>query len=198
VIKVAAIVEGYGDVAAMPTLIAKAAAMFDKTDIASNPIRAGEWAGLSRNGEFEKHLELAARRECDLILTVLDLDDGCPVENVALARQRIDNWRGTRSVRSEIVFLPREYETLFLLAPSCFGTFDERLIPSNPDSIRGAKERIKPIIGRRYKETQDQLSFTKKVDTFELYHNSKTFRRLCKALLNVSYNQMDGLIGAGA
>jgi len=146
---VAAIVEGYGDVQAVPALIAKTSILLGNPAIASDPIRAGEWKLLRRPGVVEGYLELAASRQWDLILVVLDLEDDCAMAEAAVARERVEQWKDGRDIKVEIVFMVREYETLFLWCPTCLPVSDNALLPANPDAIRGAKERVKQVANRK-------------------------------------------------
>ena len=187
----AAIVEGYGDVQAVPALIAKTSILLGNPAIASDPIRAGEWKLLRRPGVVEGYLELAASRQWDLILVVLDLEDDCAMAEAAVARERVEQWKDGRDIKVEIVFMVREYETLFLWCPTCLPVSDNALLPANPDAIRGAKERVKQVANRRYKETQDQLRYTQSLDIPVLYGVSRSFRRFCKAISGVEYDILD-------
>lgn len=193
-IRVAAIVEGYGDVQAVPSLIAKTSNLLGSPAVASDPIRAGEWKLLRRPGIIEDYLELAATRQWDLILVVLDLEDDCAMAEAASARERIELWKNGRDIKVEIVFMVREYETLFLWCPSCLPVSNNAALPADPDNIRGAKERVKQLTARRYKETQDQLRYTQSLDIAVLYKACRSFRRFCKALSGVDYDVLDLMI----
>ena len=190
-IRVAAIVEGYGDVQAVPALVAKTAKALGQPSIASDPIRAGEWKLLRRAGILEKYLDLAASREWDMILVVLDLEDDCARSESDSARTRIENWKSGRDLSVEIVFMVREYETLFLWSPSCLSIPENTNLPADPDQIRGAKEKVKSLTGRRYKETQDQLRYTQLLDLTKLYVSCRSYRRFCKALIGVDYDVLN-------
>lgn len=190
----AAIVEGYGDVQAVPSLIAKTSNLLGSPAVASDPIRAGEWKLLRRPGIIETYLELAASRQWDLILVVLDLEDDCAVAEAAQARERIEQWKDGRDLKVEMVFMVREYETLFLWCPSCLPLTGNVVLPANPDAVRGAKERVRQVTSRRYKETQDQLKYTQSLDISVLYGVSRSFRRFCKALSGVDYDILDLMI----
>ena len=161
---VVAIVEGYGDFQAVPALIAKIGVALELGTIAPNPNRAGEWKALLQPGKLEKNLDLAATRAAAKIVVILDLDDGCEKQEQECFDKRVEAWKNGREIDVQIVFFVREYETLFLQCPKCLSNFDEEAFPTNPLLIRGAKERIKKLIGRRYRETQDQLLFTKQLD----------------------------------
>lgn len=180
--RLASIVEGYGEIEAAPTLIARLGDHLGIPSVSPKPIRAGEWKGLKKAGQSERYLELAHSREADVILVLMDLEDDCPVAESENVKDRIGVWKAGRDIKVELCFLVREYETIFLQAPSCLGQYDEAHLPSNPEAIRGAKERIKLITGRRYKETQDQLILTKLLDIGTALENSRSLRRLKNVL----------------
>ncbi|RYF41197.1 MAG: DUF4276 family protein [Cytophagaceae bacterium] len=193
-IKVAAIVEGYGDFHSVPSLIAKIGVALGVPAIAPNPIRSGEWKKLRRPGDLEKSLDIAASRNPDLILILLDLEDDCVVSELQSHQKRITEWLSGRSIRIEFAFIVREYESIFLSAPSCLGEIDLAKLPHEPESERDAKGHIKRVTGRRYKETQDQERLTKALDVSEAYRGSRSFRRLCKAVTGLSYASIELLM----
>ena len=184
--KICCIAEGYGDVDALPSLIAKTGAIEDRIIISPEPIRAGEWPKVKRAGVLERLLDLASSRNWDHILMVLDLDDGCPVEEHAHAMERVNTWLNGRDILVSVVFLNREYETLFLQEPSCLGDVETQMIPNDPTTIRGAKGLVKRLIGRRYKETTDQKEITERLDLVSLEISSRSFRKLKKEILRNS------------
>ena len=184
--RVCAIVEGFGDVDAIPHLIAKIGAYHETVIVSPDPIRAGEWPRVKRAGELERLLGLAASRKWDQILIVLDLDDDCPVEEAALARERINNWLNGRDIVVSVVFFEREYETLFLHDPGCLGDVDLTKVPADPASLRDAKGPLKGLIGRRYKETSDQKRFTEKLSVDHLLENCRCFQKLHKEVSRVT------------
>lgn len=190
-IRIAAVVEGYGDVQALPVLLGRIGGQLGQSFIASDPIRAGEWKLLKGLGRLEKSLDLAHSRRPDLILVALDLDDGCVLQELQHAEQRINDWKNGRTIEVEVAFLAREYETMFLHAAASLNLPNSSAIPQNPDMIRGAKERMKDIMGRRYRETQDQRAFSGSVDLTLLYNASRPFRRLCRAVSGMDYATLD-------
>lgn len=186
--------EGYGDAQAVPTLVAKTGLHFGYPAIAPDPIRAGEWKLLRRAGVLEKYLDLAASRNWDKILVVLDLEDDCAVSEAEAASRRVMEWMGQRDLDVEIIYLVREYETLFLWCPEALGNIDRQNLPADPEGVRGAKERVTLLTGRRYKETQDQLRYTQALDLNALYALSRSYRRFCKALTGLDYGTLSLLI----
>lgn len=103
-IRAVPIVEGYGDVAAIPTLLAKIGQVAGQAIVSDKPIRAGEWGALRAKGALPKFLELAHSRNQDIILVILDLDDGCPVEQRLVIDQIILEWKNGRNIEAKAIF----------------------------------------------------------------------------------------------
>ena len=85
---IASIVEGHGEVQALPVLLRRLASVVDpETDLHLNPairVKVASFLDEKDGGYFEKYIELAARKakawpkSCVLIL--LDCEDFCPAE----------------------------------------------------------------------------------------------------------------------
>lgn len=181
---IVSIVEGYGDHAAVPHLIAKMGEHFQIATISPNPIRAGKWKKIRRPGELERNLDLAFSRKPDGILIILDLEDDCPVKEAEAARVRIDAWLNGRACLVSVVFLVKEYEALFLACARVY-TDDKVLAKKKEEvaeTVRDAKGHVREIIGRRYKEVVDQADLTKKMSIEVLLSNSRSSRKLAKDL----------------
>lgn len=184
--------EGYGDVAAVPQLLGRTGAFLGLPIACKNPIRAGEWKRLRANGVLEKYLSLAASRECDQILLLLDLEDECCAVEYASALERIQAWDNGREIEVGVAFFVREYESLFL---ACADDIDSAIaggVP-NPESFRDAKGRLRQVLGRRYKETQDQLAFTKMLDLANLTTRSRSYRKLLHEITGSDYGAIEAL-----
>lgn len=190
--RIVPIVEGYGDNAAFPHLIAKLGLHFDLQLISTTPIRVGEWKKLARIGELERALELAHRRNCDHILVALDLDDGCAVTEGNSVQDRIETWKNGRQIDVSLVFLIREYESLFLFSAESFSE-DAALVSESikfAEASRDAKRMLRKLTKRRYKETQDQAEYTKRLNLQLLLQRCRSFRKLAKDLTGLSYDQL--------
>ncbi|MCF8176748.1 MAG: hypothetical protein K9K30_16045 [Burkholderiaceae bacterium] len=93
--KIAAIVEGDGEVDALPILLRRLAdwRTQDRYPQPLKPIRVRRDRFLNREQEFSRHLQLAAKKcgEDGWILVLLDADDDCPAElgSKTLERARI-------------------------------------------------------------------------------------------------------------
>lgn len=183
---IASIVEGDGEVAALPILLRRVGEWQspDKSFNVLPPIRVRRDRFLNREDEFRRMLLLAAAKcgESGWILVLLDADDDCPAE---LGAQILARARGIVPHRSvSVVLANREYEAWFLASAEslhgCRGfVFD---FPRNFDAER--PRNAKGWIGERmafgtYRETTDQPAFSAKMDLQQAIVGSRSFRKLC-------------------
>jgi len=155
---VACIVEGQGDIAAAPVLIKRLVTLVNPGVYADvRPFRVPK-SKLVSSGELEKAVELAARRLCSpgVILVLIDSDDDCPKELVPALLARAMQTAGGRWPVG-VVLAHREFECWFIAAAES--------APSDPESIRGAKEWLRRnLLQRKYSETVDQRELADKLD----------------------------------
>lgn len=170
-LRIASIVEGHGEVKAVPILlrrIAERVAPARAIDVLP-PIRVRRQRFLKR-GELERNVELAARRAgpggCVLIL--IDAEGDCPAELAPEILRRARVARSDRVIR--VVLAKTEYEAWFLAAVESIAGMRgiaESVEPQRePESIRGAKERLRGLMpGQQpYSETIDQPALTAILD----------------------------------
>src|SRR5260370_32508314 len=108
------IVEGAGDVKAVPRLIREVLfhnAIFDLNP-APRPKSNGEIKRLMRAGELERYVEYAARDDGDSVLLILDCEDVCPIDVCRAFTNRIGAMRIQKKVG--VALFRSEFETLFL------------------------------------------------------------------------------------
>ena len=114
---IVAIVEGPGEVDAIPILIRRiaATAVPDVVPHVPRPIRVKRDRFLKEN-ELERYVDLAARQSGPDggVLIVLDADDDCPPELAATILRRATRARSDRTIK--VVLARREYEAWFLAA----------------------------------------------------------------------------------
>ena len=168
--RIVPIVEGHGEVEAVPILLRRIAAAVRPAVAVGvlSPIRIDR-SKIVTPPELERAVELAARRAGadGRILILLDADDDCPARLAPELLQRARAARTDRAIR--VVLAKTEYEAWFLAAAgSIAGQQDiaADAAPADPEAVRGAKEwlarRMPP--GRKYRPTLHQAALTKLFD----------------------------------
>ena len=162
-VTIACIVEGHGEIEAVPVVVRRIAreAVPDLALQISPPFRVPR-SRLVKSSELERTVELAARRvgRAGGILIVLDSDDDCPALLASELLQRAQDVRSDIPIR--VILAKREFEAWFLAAAESLrgrrGLAGDLESPSEPESVRGAKEWLTAHMteGRRYVETLDQ------------------------------------------
>jgi hypothetical protein len=185
------VVEGPGDVAALPELLGRILLeRFNRTDVI---VAQGKSRVVTANGrqklesKLENFLQHAQNKpECDAILVLLDADDDCPVNLAQGILKRCEQLGLTSPV--EIVCAHREYESWFLASLDTIkgqrGVPDTAALSQDAEDVQNPKQWItdKMPPGQAYKETTHQASLTQHIDLGMAHNNSRSFRRLCHAL----------------
>jgi len=186
-ISIASIVEGDGEVAALPILLRRLAAELEPTAVVNllQPIRVRRDRFLKKEEEFRRQLLLAAAKsgEQGWILIVLDADDDCPKTLGIDIRQRAQQHVPHRKV--SVVLATREFEAWFIAAAASLNGArgfsmapNEQIQAETPRNAKGwMRERMK---GGTYSEILDQPAFAAKFDIQQALENSRSFRKLCK------------------
>lgn len=183
------IVEGHGEIEAVPLLIRR---IFAETGSAvipgiNPPIRIKVGSFLHDDAYFRKYLLLATAKAAQAngeVLILLDCDDDCPAD---LGPRLLAKARAVRDdVPCSVVLAHREYETWFLAAA---GSLRGRGLPydidppPNPEGIRGAKEWLTKQMGVSYDPIIHQAAFTARFD-LTLARAMPSFDRLVNKLLS--------------
>jgi hypothetical protein len=165
--KLACIVEGHGEVHAVPILVRRLAQEFapDFFIEVLPPLRVSR-SKLIKKGELERSVELAARKTGGrgAIFLLVDSDDDCPAEHGPAILSRARQQRP--DIPLAVVLAKREFETWFLAAAKSIagrrGLSADLVTPSDPESISGAKEWLTANMkrGSRYREVLDQPALT--------------------------------------
>ncbi len=189
-IKIAFIVEGDGEIAALPVLVRRIVQKIDETVFVgdkTNPIKVARNA-LVKPGVLEWYVGIAAESigRDGGILILLDSDDDCPAK---LAPQLLKVARETRpDLPIALIMAHREYESWFLASAESLrgkhGLSDTFEAPANIEEKRGAKEWLKKYMppGSSYKETIHQPLFTREIDIGLARKNSPSFDKLYRDL----------------
>lgn len=186
-ISVASIVEGDGEVAALPVLLRRLAEW--KTPAVSArvlpPIRVRKDRFLNRPEEFSRHLQLAGGKcgHAGWILVLLDADDDCPAgrgPEIAARAAAVLSHR-----RVAVVLANREYEAWFIAASASLNGFRTFQCHANDEQVEAEVPRnAKGWIGERmgigaYHGTTDQPAFSARMDLQLAFARSRSFRKLC-------------------
>jgi hypothetical protein len=169
-VTIASIVEGEGDVAALPRLLHRLAAeSLAGTLLTPTPWRQNRGT-LIASGGIERAVASIAPRvgSAGGVLVVLDADDDCPAGLAPILLARAQSARS--DLRISVVLANREFEAWFLAAaPSLAGHhgFPQYLdAPADPEAIRGAKEWLTRHRqdGHPYKPAIDQANLASTFD----------------------------------
>ena len=141
------IVEGHGEVEALPVLIRRIFAAFrpGMIPVVNPPSRVKAGSFLQDRDYFRKYVALAAAKAAQgdgLVLILLDGEDHCPG---TLGPRLLADAQAVRAgIPCAVALAHREYETWFLAAAAslrgCAGLPAQLNPPPNPEAIRGAKE----------------------------------------------------------
>ena len=186
--KVVCIVEGHGEVDAVPLLVRRLAqAIQPGLSLQVEPSLRVPRNRLVKPRELERAVELAGRRAGPegAVLVILDSDDECPA---SLAPSLLARAQAARSdLGIGVVLAKREFEAWFLAAAESLrgkrGLSSNLAAPEDPESIRGAKEWLTAHMepGRRYAETLDQPALAATFD-MELARRAPSFDKLYRQL----------------
>ena len=165
------IVEGHGEVEAVPILIRRVAESFYPELLIDmlRPIRVSR-NQIVKAGELERAVELAARKISGqgALFILLDSDEDCPA---LLGPELLCRALEARSdLPIAIVLAKYEFEAWFLAAAESLrgqkGLKNNLQSPNNPEGIRGAKEWLSQRMdgNKRYSPRLDQPGLTARFD----------------------------------
>lgn len=167
---VAPIVEGHGDVAALPVVLR----LINAALIVAKPVRFPRTRLLQ-----SVHLVRAARIAAanvpghGAVLLVMDADEDCAATLGPELQQRLAECLPP-SLPARVVLAVREFEA-WIVGGDVQYKFDD------PDAAGRLKDRIKAAHGK-YSETADQPRLAARIDVQRLTEQSRSFRRLRKVV----------------
>ena len=188
--KIVPIVEGYGEVDAVPALLYRILHGADVYDfLIGTPRNAHGKDNLLKAEGVERFLRLALLDPgCAAVLIVLDADDDCPLTLARVLAARVRALRPERPVA--VVVANRMYECW--LVASRETVFPGGVLPPLPTDLDpeavSAKAHLDDCLrdlhgsGRAYKETSDQADMTRRLDPVLASLRSRSFRRLESAI----------------
>ncbi len=170
-VQIGCIVEGHGEVAAVPILIRRIAeSLYPELGIdMPHPIRVSR-AKVIKPGELERAVKLAARniRGQGAIFILIDSDEDCPARTGPVLLCRASEVHSDLPIA--VVLAKYEFEAWFLAAAESLqgqrGLRSDFQPPNDPEAIRGAKEWLRQGLesGETYRETLDQPALTARFD----------------------------------
>ncbi|CAM2984228.1 DUF4276 domain-containing protein [Actinomyces slackii] len=182
---VASVVEGHGEVKALPELlrrITNEAGIFDSQ--VAEPFRLGrdhmrstkvrdavrmQWANINQRGGI------------GVVVVLYDSDDDDPQQCVKATREALE---GQEAVVAVAV---REYEAWFLAGIESLrdhrAVKDDAAYPKDPEAKRGAKEALQEQMIENYAETRHQVAFSSRLDLDATARRSPSFARFREQFL---------------
>lgn len=183
------VVEGEGEVAAVPLLLRRLVQEMGVYVEIRRPIRKSR-SQLVRENDFKQAIRLASLDSgTRAVLVLFDSDDDCARDIVP----RLRRFAEQENVRlpCAVVLARREYEAWFLSAVESLrgirGIASDAAYAKNPEAKRGAKEELRAFMPRNapYSESADQAALTAHVDLAQAYRRSSSFRKLVKELIGL-------------
>ena len=183
--KIQPIVEGHGEVGAVPVLLRRLVQEAQAWDVEiGQPIRRPR-NQLVQQAQLEKAVRLALRQGSDAVLVLFDGDRDCPAE----LGPRVQQWATAAAggVPCEVVMPHREYEAWFLAAIKSLrgvrGIRPDAQPHPNPETPPGAKEQLEARMhsAGSYLATTDQPAFSAQFSLTAAYSRCRSFRKLTKS-----------------
>jgi hypothetical protein len=191
--KIVPIVEGDGEVTAVPVLLRKLLGEMNRYDIqVVTPKNAHGRTNLQVAGGLEKFVRYAWKeRDCGAIFILLDAANQCPRDIAQDFCTRVQRLGVLFPV--VIVCADHMYETWLIASLETIAGKDLDSRPGLPtgltppedvETVKSAKSWLNSYFpeGRAYKETEDQLAMTRLLDTALVHQRSRSFRRLRHAV----------------
>ena len=193
-ITIASVVEGHGEVPALPILLRRVVAEIlgpqALIDI-PRPHRIPKSNLIKEGGKLEQAVQFAAAKvqEQGGILVLIDADDDCPAELGPALLERCIDARSDKALG--VVVAKYEFEAWFLaaaksLAGTC-GLSQSLSMPKNPEGIKGAKRWLtKNMTGSKaYSPTVDQPVLANIFDLGQARNNASSFDKFWRVVESI-------------
>jgi hypothetical protein len=185
----APIVEGHGEVDALPALLYRIARaeVLDGNIRVNQPIRVKSGSFLNDQPYFYRHFSLAAAKAAQSggsVLILLDCDDDCPAKlgpdllrRAMLARPGVEIY---------VALANREFESWFIAAATSLsgacGLAMDLQVPVEPTAYRNAKGWLGQRMDRAYNPVAHQLELVRRMDLQQARAN-RSFDRLYRYII---------------
>ena len=180
------IVEGQGDVAAVPLLLRRLRDEAQAWGLEVGRPHRKRRTQLVNKDSLQSAVQVAGLRDdCAGILVVFDADDDCPKELAPTLQQWAQE--AARGKFCAVVMANREYEAWFLASIETLrgkgGILAEAVSHSDPEEPRDAKGELEQRmpLGASYSAPVDQPTLTASLDLETAYRRCRSFRKLVSA-----------------
>ena len=182
------IVEGHGDVEAVPVLLRRLVDEAQTWEVGVGRSIRRRRSQLVKKAELQKSVRLALLQpDCAAVLIVFDADDDCPAE---LAPE-IGGWAAAvaGNVPCEVVLAKREYEAWFLSSVESLrglrGIRSDAAFDAEPEAPRDAKGQLEQRMhsGWSYFERDDQPALSARFALPDAHRRCRSFRKLTNAFV---------------
>ncbi len=180
------VVEGYGEVEAVPILLRRLRDMSQAFDIEVGKAIRQKRSELVQQDLLRRAVRLALLQSgCGAVLILFDADDACPAHLAPV----IQGWAQAEagSIPVAVVIACWEYEAWFLASIESLRGF-RGIVPGaishpDPEFPRDAKGQLEERMqgGQSYSETTDQPAMTARFDMAAAYGRCRSFRRMVRA-----------------
>lgn len=180
------IVEGHGEVEAVPILLRRLVACANLQGIVKiNSSIRKQRNKLVDKSKLNEVIGSARRQKSDAILIMFDGDDNCP----ATLGPRVQLWaqEAAGDIPCQVVIPHQEYEAWFLASivslQGMRGIKQSVKLHPNPEGVRGVKKQIRERMERgwSYNETIHQPSFSARFSMVAAYRQCRSFRKMMTA-----------------
>ena len=186
------IVEGHGEVDAVPVLLRRLRDLAQVYPLEVNsPIRR-HYSDFFDEQQVRKAMRIALKQDCDAILLMVDGDGDhdCP----RVQAPKILGWAQAEAAGKPcaVVMAYREFEAWFLASIESLrgkrGIRADAESHPDPEEPRGAKAQLEERMkaGRSYSETADQPAISAEFDMKPTYEKCRSFRHLVKVFGELS------------
>jgi Domain of unknown function (DUF4276) len=185
------IVEGPGDMEAVPVLLRRILALHECFDAQVLPAhKRGDLPNVKAN--FDNYFKMAIKENA-AIIWIIDFD--CATCD-CVADEADQLYKKARLIRPDwpfkVAFMVKEFETLFLADPEAARSVLKEIpkttvFPATPETIRDAKGWLSKAMpsGYAYKETTHQVKLAAAVNLDHLRTASASYRHLEKSILTL-------------
>ena len=193
-ISIGCIVEGHGEVKAVPTVIRRIASELDPSIVVDipPPLRVPKTKLVKAElGELERSVEIMANKLRDkrAIVVLIDSDKDCPAELGPSLLERAKKARSDMFIA--VVLAKMEFEAWFIAAAESLrghrGLPIDLESPPNPEDIGDAKGWLERRMegGRKYSETIDQPALSAIFDFEQAQKKSDSFDKYYREIANL-------------